>query len=59
MAIFRPIMPARIAEAAETAAEVIETIGVKADASHTDLNRREAASLKAQDAAWRERRSRG
>jgi len=57
MAIFRPIPPGRITEAAETAARVIEVIGWKADASRTPLNRREAADLRAQDAAWRLRRS--
>lgn len=58
-AVFRRIPPERITEAAEMAAGVIETIGRKASASRTRLNRREAADLKAQDAAWRARKSRG
>ncbi len=59
MPLFRRIPPERITEAAETGAEVIETINRKASASRTDLNRREAADLKAQDAAWHARKSRG
>lgn len=57
MPTFRRIPPERITEAAETAAEVIETIGRKADVSRTGLNRRVAADLKAQDVAWHARNS--